>query len=52
MGSRLSHSVGTDLGNGIPFLGWNKDGGDLRILHFLGIHALQILPFIGFLSDK
>ena len=33
----------------IPFLGWNMDGGDLRIAHFIGLHAAQVIPFIGFL---
>ena len=33
----------------IPFLGWNMDGGDLRIAHFIGLHAAQVIPLIGFL---
>jgi hypothetical protein len=33
----------------IPFLGWNMDGGDLRIAHFIGLHGAQVIPFVGFL---
>ena len=36
----------TDLG-GLPVFGWTRQGGDLRVGHFLGIHAMQILPLLG-----
>jgi hypothetical protein len=31
----------------IPILGWNMDGGDLRIPHFVGMHAAQLLPLLA-----
>jgi hypothetical protein len=53
MVSRFSHTVGGKDGvAGLPFVNWSTQHGDLRIAHFLGIHALQLLPLIGYYIAK
>lgn len=53
MGSRLSHTVGAVNDNSNWFiLGWSKTAGDLRVSHFVGMHALQVLPILSFYVFK
>ena len=52
MGANRAHTIGAaDGGPGLPFFNWSLTHGDVRIPHFLGLHALQILPLASWIFN-
>ncbi|HEX8864917.1 MAG TPA: hypothetical protein VF821_04615 [Lentzea sp.] len=48
-----AHSIGgPDGGPTMPFTGWSTVYGDYRVGHFIGMHALQILPLLIFFAGR
>ncbi|NJM30731.1 MAG: hypothetical protein HC855_12100 [Rhizobiales bacterium] len=54
LGSQPGHWVGgaaTDA-DGLAFFRWSTTGGDLRVAHFAGLHAMQFVPLAAWLRPR
>lgn len=54
LGGQTSHWVGGTQSdaNGMWLMKWSRDGGDLRVAHFFGMHAMQVLPLLAALLPE
>lgn len=54
LGANSSHWIGGDLtdATGLPIFKWSTTGGDLRVSHFIALHAAQAVPFAALSGKK
>lgn len=54
LSAQSGHWVGGNASDaqGLPVLGWARDGGDLRVAHFFGLHAMHGLPVLAWLAAR
>ncbi len=49
-----SNWIGGDMNDatGLPFFHWSTSGGDLRVSHFIGLHAAQVVPLAALSGQR
>lgn len=54
MSNMAGHYIGTPAPGAamVPLLGWSASVGDLRPAHFVSLHAMQVLPLLGWWRDR
>lgn len=54
LSSMQGHWIGGDQtdATGLGFFHWSTTGGDLRVSHFIGLHAMQFLPIAAISGDR
>ncbi len=52
--SHTSHWIGGDMNDatGLAFFHWSTTGGDLRVAHFIGLHATQAIPLAAISGSR
>ena len=54
LSSEAGHLVGVEAEGArrLAILGWARDGGDLRVAHFLATHAMHAIPLAGWIATR
>lgn len=54
LSSGAGHLVGVEAEGArrLALFGWARDGGDLRVAHFLATHALHAIPLAGWVASR